>query len=254
MKVLALYNSKGGVGKTTAAVNLAHMAAEGGQRVLLWDLDPQGASSFYFRVPPGVKGGARALMSRDRPLQDAIRGSGYPSLDLLPSDFSYRKLELRLDEFRRPHQRLARVLRPLRDEYDLVMLDCPAGIGLVAEAAIGASDIVLVPVIPTTLARRTLDQVAELCRRDRFENVRLLPFVSMMDRRKRLHHEVARELGEAYPELLSVAIPMASEIERMGVAQAPLASFAPRSSPGLAAYRRLWEELSEQVWPAGAAG
>ena len=71
MRIYAIYNIKGGVGKTTTAVNLAFLAAESGLRTVLWDLDPQGAASFMFRVKPKVKGGGKALIKGKRPLDDA---------------------------------------------------------------------------------------------------------------------------------------------------------------------------------------
>ena len=95
MKIFATYNIKGGVGKTATAVNLAYLAARDGYRVLLWDLDPQGAASFLFRVRPRVKGGGKALIQGTRPVDDAIKGTDFDDLDLLPADFTYRNLDLR---------------------------------------------------------------------------------------------------------------------------------------------------------------
>ena len=97
MRIYATYNIKGGVGKTTTAVNLAYLAAEAGLRTVLWDLDPQGAASFMFRVKPKVKGGGRALISGKRPLDDAIKGTDFDNLDLIPADFTYRNMDLLLD-------------------------------------------------------------------------------------------------------------------------------------------------------------
>ena len=85
MRVYATYNIKGGVGKTTTAVNLAHLAAADGLRAVLWDLDPQGAASFMFRVKPRVKGGGKALIRGTRPLDDAIKGTDFDNLDLIPA-------------------------------------------------------------------------------------------------------------------------------------------------------------------------
>src|ERR1700739_2707145 len=97
MQIYATYNIKGGVGKTTTAVNLAYLAAESGLRPVLWDLDPQGAASFMFRVKPKVKGGGRALISGQRTLDDAIKGTDFDNLDLIPADFTYRNMDLLLE-------------------------------------------------------------------------------------------------------------------------------------------------------------
>ena len=96
MRTVAVYNLKGGVGKTATAVNLGFLAAQDGRRTLLWDLDPQGAASFYLRVKPKVKGGGRNLVKGRTAVDEVIRTTAYPGLDLLPADFSYRGLDLDL--------------------------------------------------------------------------------------------------------------------------------------------------------------
>ena len=97
VKIFATYNIKGGVGKTTAAVNLAYLSAADGCRTLLWDLDPQGAASFLLRIKPRVKGGGKALIRGAKALDDAIKGTDFHRLDLLPADFTYRNMDLLLD-------------------------------------------------------------------------------------------------------------------------------------------------------------
>ena len=124
MKIFATYNIKGGVGKTTAAVNLAYLSAADGCRTLLWDLDPQGAASFLFRVKPRVKGGGKALIRGTKALDDAIKGTDFDYLDLLPADFTYRNMDLLLDDAgAKSTRKLARLLKPLAAEYEHVFLD-----------------------------------------------------------------------------------------------------------------------------------
>src|SRR6516165_6417660 len=110
--VLAVYSVKGGVGKTSAAVNLAYLAAIGGANTLLWDLDPQGASTYLCRIRPKVKGGAARLIRGKRHIGGLIKGTDFERLDLLPADFSYPHMDLALDGAKRPTRRLARVLAP----------------------------------------------------------------------------------------------------------------------------------------------
>src|SRR5690606_25064698 len=104
------YNSKGGVGKTATAVNLAFLAAADGFRVLLWDLDAQGAASFYLRVQPRLAGGAAELLEDRHNLSRAIRATDFERLDLVPADFSYRNLDLELSDYRKSARRLRKLL------------------------------------------------------------------------------------------------------------------------------------------------
>lgn len=242
MKVLAVHQIKGGVGKTAAAVNLASLAAAGGKRTLLWDLDPQGAASFYFRIAPGGGRDAHRLVSGERELGESIKGTDQEGLDLIPSDLSYRDLDLILEEAGKPRKRILRLLAGLEEEYDLVFLDCPPGISLAAEAVFRASDALLVPVIPTTLSVRTLDQLLGFLAEREADWLAVMAFFSMVDRRKSLHHQIMEELPRARPELLSASIPSSSEVERMGLLRRPLVASAP-SSPAAEAYRELWREI-----------
>ena len=167
MKVLACYNIKGGVGKTAAAVNLAWLAARDGARTLVWDLDPQGAATFYFRIKPKVKGGAKDLLRRKRPMPDAVKGTDYEGLDLVPADFSYRNMDLVLDRVKHPASRLHKVLKAIRSNYDIVFLDCPPSISIVSESVFHAANALLVPTIPTTLSLRSLAQLVQGTKRIR---------------------------------------------------------------------------------------
>jgi chromosome partitioning protein len=246
MRILATYNIKGGVGKTSTAVNIGHLAARDGLRVLLWDLDPQGAASFLLRVRPRVKGGGKALIKGRRELDAAIKGTDFDRLDLLPADFTYRNLDLLLDAARKPARKLGRLLAPLRAEYDIVFLDCPPSISLLSENVLHAADLLLVPLIPTTLSVRTLDQLTDFI--DGFDGKRpkILAFFSMLDRRKRLHREIADELPAKRKDVATTAIPALSAIERMSLQRAPITAAAPRSQAA-SYYRELWTEAMNSI-------
>jgi cellulose biosynthesis protein BcsQ len=246
VKIVATYNIKGGVGKTAAAVNLSYLAARDGQRVLLADLDPQAAATFLFRVRPRVKGGGTALIRGSRDLDKAIKGTDFDGLDLLPADFTFRNLDLILDTAKKPTQRLVRLLRPLRTSYDLVFLDCPPGISLLSEAVLHAADLVLAPIIPTTLSVRTLDQLTEFISGLDGHRPALLAFCSMIDRRKRLHKEIAERLPTERDDVAATAIPALSMIEQMAVRRAPVAAFAPRSAASRG-YAELWAEVRARL-------
>lgn len=246
MKIVATYSIKGGVGKTTAAVNLGYEAARSGARVLLWDLDPQGATTFFFRVKPGFKGGAERLIGPKGELAEHIKQSDVPGLHLLPADFSLRHLDLRLDEVSHSTRRIASLLDPLDDHYDVAILDCPPGISLTSEAVFRTADALLVPTIPTTLSIRTLTQLAEFLGTAGSPPA-ILPFVSMLDRRKTLHRELLDRLITTEPRFLPTPIPNASAVEQMGVRRAPVGEFAPRAAAA-AAFADLWGEVAAQLW------
>ncbi len=243
MKIIGVYSIKGGVGKTSTAVNMAYLAAAEGNRTLLWDLDPQGAASFYFRIKPKIKGGGKALLSGKRELDDVIKGTDFDLLDLLPADFSYRNMDLLLEGAKRPTRQLHRLLRPIRREYDLVFLDCPPSISLMSENIFRAADALLVPLIPSVLSVRTLTQLTEFLEQNRSHGkLRLVPFFSMVDPARPLHLDTMARLAEQYPELLNASIPQAPEVEGMGLHRMPLPAYAP-SNIAARAYQSLWAEL-----------
>jgi chromosome partitioning protein len=242
MKILALYSIKGGVGKTSSAVNLAFNSAQGGYRTLVWDLDPQGASSYYFRIKPKIKGGGKSLMDKRRELDDLIKGTDFENLDLIPADFSFSNLDLLLDDKKKPTQQLKKRLQPLENEYDFIFLDCPPSISLLSEAVFEAADLLLSPIIPTTLSLRTLMQLKAFIEEHDLNNTEIVPFFSMVDGRKKMHKDIMCEARADYPELLKTAIPYASDIERMGLERKPLAASSGKSRSAVA-YRELWQEI-----------
>ena len=250
MRIFATYNIKGGVGKTAAAVNLSYLAARDGHRVLLWDLDPQGAASFLFRIKPRVKGGGKALIRGTRSVGAAIKGTDYDGLDLLPADFTYRNLDLLLDSAKRPERRLASLLTPLKAEYDVIFLDCPPSISLLSESVLHAADLLLVPLIPTTLSVRTLDQLTEFVAGFDGHRPDVLAFFSMIDRRKRLHTGIAAELPAARSDFATIAIGALSVVEQMSVYRAPVTAFAPRSVAARQ-YGELWQEARARAGLTG---
>jgi cellulose biosynthesis protein BcsQ len=246
MKTLATYSIKGGVGKTTTAVNLAYEAARSGARVLLWDLDPQGAATFCFRVKPLVRGGVERLVGDKSALTANVYATDHAGLHIVPADFSLRHLDLHLDDTKRPIRRIATLLDGLADQYDVAFLDCPPGVTLASESVFAAVDALLVPTIPTTLSKRTLDQLSEFLAGDP-DPPAIIAFASMVDRRKKLQRELVIELAEQTPGLLPTVIPNASAVELMGVERAPVAVYAP-GSPSALAFRQLWADVAARLW------
>ena len=242
MRVVATYAIKGGVGKTSTAVNLAYLSAREGRRTLLWDLDPQGAATYLFRIRAKVKGGSRALVSGRRPLDEALRGSDFDGLDLLPADFRYRNLDLDLDGTKRPTRRLGRLLATVAADYDVVVLDCPPGISLSSESVMDAADLLLVPLIPATLSLRTFDQLTRFVAGFEGRRPEVMAFFSMADRRKRLHREVIAAIPRDAARVADTVIPSLSMVEQMAERREPVPSFAP-ASPAARRYEDLWAEV-----------
>ncbi len=241
MKTLASYNIKGGVGKTSAAVNLAYLAAREGWRTLLWDLDPQAAATFLFRVRPRVKGGGKGLISGRRDVDDAIKATDFDGLDLLPADFTYRHMDLMLDHAAEPTQQIRQLLAPLSDQYDLVVLDCPPSISLVSENVFAAADLLLVPLIPATLSVRTYDRLVRFVDGLDGHRPQVRAFFSMVDGRKRLHADVMRDIAEQRDGILPAFIPASADVERMGLTRQPVVTSRPAGAAARA-YEQLWEQ------------
>ncbi|MFH5208345.1 ParA family protein [Antrihabitans spumae] len=247
MKTIASYTIKGGVGKTTTAVNLAYLSVLDGNRTLLWDLDPQGAATFLFRVQPHVKGGSAKLVRGKQSVEYALKATDFEGLDLLPADFTYRNMDIDLSRSDRKAKHstraIAELLKDLSADYDVVFLDTPPSLSLVSENVLHAADIVVVPIIPTVLAARTFDQLTDFVATFEGRKPILHGFFSMVDRRKALHREIVATLPSQRSGVSATAIPSLSAIELMSVHRAPLPSFAP-NSPAAKAYRALWDEIS----------
>jgi cellulose biosynthesis protein BcsQ len=245
VRVTSLCAIKGGVGKTTAAVNLAALMAGRGQRVLLWDLDPQGAATYTLGVGTRVLGGGRRLFSSKQPLTEHAAECSVEGLRVVPADFSLRYLDVELSGLKRPRRRILRLLETAEDDFDHVVLDCPPGISLVVDAALRGTDVGLVPIIPAALPLRSYEQLAAYLRGDdRLRRVQLVGFLSMVDRRKRMHRDLATDLPTTGDHVLGAVIPASVDVENMAVHRRPTVCMRP-GSPAAAAYRDLLAELDE---------
>lgn len=246
MTTIALYNIKGGVGKTAGCVNLAYLASEEGKRVLLWDLDPQGSASFYFKIDAQLKGGAKKLLGGDAASFEAnIQPTEYDNLSLLPADFSNRHLDVIIEETKQAKKKLKSLLASLQGSYDYLFIDCPPGIGPLSEAIFAAADFVVLPTIPTTLSIRTYEMVHQFFESNKLDENRIIPYFSMVDIRKNLHNET---LGKYYKnkQFLKNYVPYLSTVEKMGNHLAPVAHFA-ASSYAAQCYRDVWKELKKKI-------
>jgi chromosome partitioning protein len=242
MEIIAVYNIKGGVGKTTTAVNLAFRSAADGWPTLLWDLDPQAAATFIMRREPHVDGGSKDLIRGDSDVESLVVATDHASLDLLPADFSYRRMDVHLHQRKNPATRLMKLMRPLQQRYACLILDCAPGMSLVSENVMHAADALVVPLLPSPLSVRTLEQLFDFVERKGWTDLKVLPFFSMVDRRKALHKEIIESLRARFPVIMSTEVPYGSEFEKLTLRRAPVESYAPASAAA-EVYRALWREI-----------
>lgn len=237
--IVAVYSLKGGVGKTTLAVNLAWAAAALSQRrTLLWDLDGQAAAS-YILGHDGTGRRAQDAITRDIDPAKLVRPTAIDRLDLLPADESLRALDLTFHALDKK-KRLAKVAAGLAANYDRLIIDCPPGLTDTSDQILRAADLVVVPVIPAPLARRALDTLkAHVAGRK--GKIVFAPVFAMVDRRRAMHR-AALEQEPGWP-----VIPMASAYETMTERRAPLGSYAPRGSLAVEAVAQLWRRIEQAL-------
>ncbi len=248
MNVLSAYSIKGGVGKTALAVNLAYALRERGQRTLLLDLDPQGAASFYFRVDCAEKFRMRNAHSMAAGFRRNVRESDFPGLDIIPSNLAYRNFDLVLEGMAKRRKQLRAMLEEFKPDYDVILMDCPPNITLLSENVFRASDIILVPVIPTILSQRTLAQLIDFFRDEELPGKRLRPFFSMVQKRNKMHREMMNALPELHPGFLKTAIPFSADVEKMGLHRKPLLAYS-SACEAARAYRALCNEILAPLGP-----
>ncbi|WP_431474158.1 ParA family protein [Marinobacter sp. KM021] len=247
MRIIAFYSPKGGVGKTAAAVNMAYLASRENIRTLLWDLDPQGAASFYLAGAEVVKGRKLSkLLEGKSPIARFIHEDVYPNLDFIPAHSSFRNFDIKL-EHDEGHNVLKGLLAPLSEDTSLVVLDCPPTLSRLTEQVLEMADKVYVPVVPTWLSLNSWNQLREFVKDKKLGNKKLRPFFSMVDRRKNLHREILEQATELLGTPVNAAVPYASVVERMGEEGQPLELLAP-NSPAAAEFRKLWVSVRKDLW------
>ena len=248
-RVIAICNQKGGVGKTTTSINLAAALSEYGRRVLVVDFDPQGAASVGFGINAlDLETTVYDLLLNPRlSVKDAICPTDDPSLDVLPANIDLSAAEVQLVNEVARENALARVLRPVMDEYDVIIVDCQPSLGLLTVNALTAAHGVLVPVATEFFALRGVALLVETIEtiRDRI-NPRLkidgiLP--TLVDTRTLHSREVLERLNEAFGDLVyDTTINRTVKFPDASVATEPILTHAPTHA-GAKAYRRLAREM-----------
>lgn len=232
------------MGKTATSVNLAYLAAQNHLKTLICDLDPQGSASYYYRVRSSKKFKSKHLVSKPKKVDSNIRATDYENLDCLPSDISYRKLDIILDQLKKPKKAINQVFKPFKGEYDYIFVDCPPNITLVSENIFLAADLLLVPVIPTTLSMLTLDTLYDFFDKKKLKTNKIHPFFSMVETRKTMHKSIMEDTKKSENQFLNTYISYSAIIEKMGIYREPVVCFS-KSSRASKAYTALWKEVKQ---------
>jgi chromosome partitioning protein len=259
-RIMALANQKGGVGKTTTAINLGAALAELGQRVLLVDFDPQGGCALGLGIEPSSMDLSiyNALLDRNCDVEDVMQKTSVPGLDLLPSNIDLAAAELVLVQEVAREQTLMRVLAPLRVKYDFILIDCPPSLGLLTINALTAADGVLVPLECEYYALRGMGLLMDSIERIKERlNPRLHVdgiVATMYDSRTLHTREVLARVEEAFgPRLFETHIRKTIRFAEAPVAGEPILTYAP-SSTGAQGYRLLAKEVMKRVATSQSAG
>jgi len=165
-----------------------------------------------------------------------------PRVDLIPSRFSYRKLDVLLSDERHPRAVMKALLSPLAVDYDWIFLDCPPGIGLVSENVFRAVDLLCVPLVPSPLSLRSYEEIVVFHQRKKLPRSRILPFFSLVEPRKKTHRETMAVLRAREDGVCVTMIPALAQIERTMTTRRPIARNSPASAGGRA-FAALWSEI-----------
>lgn len=248
-RIIAMCNQKGGVGKTTTTINLAAALAEVGRKVLIVDFDPQGAASVGLGIPTHELETTvyNLLVDRSASIDDAIVATNFAGLDVLPANIDLSAAEVQLVGEVARESILARVLRPVMDDYDVIFIDCQPSLGLLTVNALTAAHGVLIPLECEFFALRGVALLVETIEkvRDRL-NPRLEVdgiVATMFDSRTLHAREVISRVYEAFGEtLMNTIISRTVKFPDASVAAEPITTYAP-NHPGAHAYRQLAREL-----------
>ena len=248
-KIIAVTNQKGGVGKTTTAVNTSAGIAKLGYRVLLIDTDPQGNATSGVGVDKrSVKYSSYSIMVDEVRSEDAVVHTEFENLDVIPSSIELAAAELELADFEHREARLKNALAAVKPEYDYILIDCPPSLGLITTNALCASDTILVPIQPEYYA---LEGLSQLIATVRLVKRKYNPYLeiegvllTMYDGRLNLTQQVVQEVKKFFPKkVFSSVIPRGVRLSEAPSFGMPVMYFD-KSCKGASAYMDLAREIT----------
>ena len=251
--ILAMCNQKGGVGKTTSTINMGAALAEFGRKVLLVDLDPQGALSAGLGIPHEDLDLTvyNLIIDSDTDVRDAIHHTSVPGLDQVPANIDLSAAEIQLVNEVGREQALGRALRPVRRDYDFIIVDCQPSLGLLTVNALTIAQGVIIPMECEYFSLRGLalltDTVGKVRDRLNFDLEVLGILVTMFDRRTLHARAVMERLIEVFGDtVFDTVITRTVRFPETSVAGEPITRWAPKS-PGADQYRNLAREVIERT-------
>ena len=250
-RIIAITNQKGGVGKTTTAVNLSAALGQLGKRVLLIDIDPQGNATSGLGVNKrDIPSSTYNLIIAAADVKDVIRKTPYENVDILPSNIELAGAEIELVELDHRESRLKRAIAPVVEQYDYILIDCPPSLGLITLNGLTACGSILVPIQCEYYALEGLSQLIATVRQvKRLYNPRIEiegVLLTMYDARLNLTVQVVQEVKKYFAEkVYATAIPRNVRLSEAPSFGQPVAYFD-RSSKGAKAYEELAKEILEQ--------
>lgn len=250
--IISIINQKGGVGKTTTAVNLAAYLAEAGRRTLLIDEDAQGnATSGLSMDPSRFETTLYDVLIDGVPAEEAVYRTEVKKLSLLPSSIDLAGAEIEMVDMEERETLLRRVIEPIRDAYDFILIDCPPSLGLMTVNALTAADRVLIPIQAEFFALEGLSQLVKTVhtvKKRLNPNLELLGILlTMYDGRTNLAAQVSEEVKKYFgKKVFKTFIPRAVKLSEAPSFGEPIALYAPKSK-GAAAYKSLCQEVLKRV-------
>ena len=247
MHIIAIYSLKGGVGKTTTAINLAYLCAQEGARTLIWDLDLQASTSLILSASTTNKKSIKILTDKKTNLDKQIQSTPFNNLDLLPSDFSLRKIDEHIFGKNGSSFSFKPLIKAMQKKYEYVIIDCASGFNALTLKVLQVADVIISPVIPSPLSFEMLNRLRKQLKKERKDDsVLLFPFFSLVDRRKHLHKEVLTLHHNGKRGFLHTTVPFSKKVEQMVVHHAPLPHFDTRTN-ATKGYKSLWKEVKENI-------